>query len=293
MALAIPYPSYSGQLKIDGSSTENYNKESGKLLQKFCNFLKQNHTRFAFLDIARFEEEIKQGLFFLSNIPQGYGLGSSGALTAAVFDRYKTQKSTSLTVIDLRSRLASMESYFHGTSSGLDPLVSFTGQPVLIGQDGKVIQTTGNQWQNLLKKSNAFLADTKTVGKTEGFVDWFRNQMKDDGYALEVRNRYIPEVNKSINALIQGNSEEFLEAARMVSQMQLKLFRPMIPKSIQLLFEEGITNNDYLLKLCGSGGGGFMLGFSNSHKKQYWETNKFPADPIYLFVSKDDKSIFL
>jgi mevalonate kinase len=79
----------------------------------------------------------------------------------------------------------------------------------------------------------------------------------------------------------------------MVSQMQLKLFRPMIPKSIQLLFEEGITNNDYLLKLCGSGGGGFMLGFSNSHKKQHWETNKFPADPIYLFVSKDDKSIFL
>ena len=32
------------------------------------------------------------GLFFKSNIPQGYGLGSSGAMVAAFYDRYAKKK---------------------------------------------------------------------------------------------------------------------------------------------------------------------------------------------------------
>jgi mevalonate kinase len=33
-----------------------------------------------------------------------------------------------------------------------------------------------------------------------------------------------------------------------------------IPSSFQNVVKEGINNGDYFLKICGAGGGGFMLG---------------------------------
>ncbi|GAP69112.1 mevalonate kinase [Bacteroidales bacterium 6E] len=289
MALAIPYPSFSGFLKIDDTPSGKLINESGILLQGFCNFLKQKHTHFPFLDIYRFEDDIKKGLIFLSNIPQGYGLGSSGALTAAVYDHYKSQE-IALTVTDLRLRLALMESFFHGTSSGLDPLVSYTGQPVMIGSEGNAVLTVGNQWQNLLKKSNAFLVDSKIVGKTEGFVGWFKEQMKFKNYAAEIHQRYTPAVNQAIESLTNGNIDDFLEAAKMVSRLQIKLLKPMIPTIFQPLFESGLSTNEYTLKLCGSGGGGYMLGFLNKQITRYWQTKEFPSDPIFLLSGDGQKN---
>ena len=74
---------------------------------------------------------MKDGLYFDSSIPQGYGVGSSGALVAAIYDKYASDKITVLEnltrdkLLKLKSIFSMMESFFHGKSSGLDPLNSY------------------------------------------------------------------------------------------------------------------------------------------------------------------------
>ena len=47
----------------------------------------------------------------------------------------------------------------------------------------------------------------------------------------------------------------------------------MIPESFHQLWQKGIETNDYYLKLCGSGGGGFILGFTQDFEKAlHWFT---------------------
>ena len=41
----------------------------------------------------------------------------------------------------------------------------------------------------------------------------------------------------------------------------------MIPKQFHELWKKGIETNDYYLKLCGSGGGGYILGFTENIEK--------------------------
>ena len=57
----------------------------------------------------------------------------------------------------------------------------------------------------------------------------------------------------------------------------------MIPSEFHDLWRKGIETNTYYLKLCGSGGGGFMLGFT----KDYEETEKalkgYRLEVVYHF----------
>jgi mevalonate kinase len=57
-------------------------------------------------------------MYFDSSIPQGYGVGSSGALVAAIYDRYAQDKITVLEnswkVIAAKKHILSNGSFFHG-----------------------------------------------------------------------------------------------------------------------------------------------------------------------------------
>ena len=68
-------------------------------------------------DWRKINEDFDQNLYFDSNIPQGYGLGSSGALVAAFYDRYALNKInyigkfTSDKIALLKNIFAKMESF--------------------------------------------------------------------------------------------------------------------------------------------------------------------------------------
>jgi mevalonate kinase len=47
-------------------------------------------------DLAELKNDVETGMYFDSSIPQGYGVGSSGALVAAIYDRYAQDKITVL-----------------------------------------------------------------------------------------------------------------------------------------------------------------------------------------------------
>ena len=89
-ALAVPF----GQYRAFWAFEDQY---SDPVLKKLLLYLKtlQREGRLLFEpDWTAFETALSQGLLLQSNIPQGFGLGSSGALSAAVYDQYVKVKET-------------------------------------------------------------------------------------------------------------------------------------------------------------------------------------------------------
>ena len=57
----------------------------------------------------------------------------------------------------------------------------------------------------------------------------------------------------------------------------------MIPKLYRKLWKEGIDSNSYYLKLCGSGGGGYILGFSEDFEKAKSALKGYKLQVVYNF----------
>ena len=72
------------------------------------------------LNLDKFKEELDHGLYFDSSIPQGFGIGSSGAIVAAIYDKFcKSDKIDADNQISNEDILALKKysvalSYFHG-----------------------------------------------------------------------------------------------------------------------------------------------------------------------------------
>jgi mevalonate kinase len=61
----------------------------------------------------------------------------------------------------------------------------------------------------------------------------------------------------------------------------LKNFKPMIPPAFHKVWEHGILTNDYYLKLCGSGGGGYILGFTADYEKAQKSLENYKLELVY------------
>jgi len=133
--LSIPYNFFKGALKKDKKPTE-IGVNSNKKLKEFASYLKTINTELVTLDFKRLDQDLLEGMYFDSSIPQGYGVGSSGALVAAFYDKYAQHKITILEnltrekLLKLKVIFSEMESFFHGKSSGLDPLNSYLSIPI-------------------------------------------------------------------------------------------------------------------------------------------------------------------
>jgi mevalonate kinase len=57
----------------------------------------------------------------------------------------------------------------------------------------------------------------------------------------------------------------------------------MIPKSFHQLWQQGIESNDYYLKLCGSGGGGYILGFAEDYERAKLALKDYKLELVYRF----------
>ena len=55
--------------------------------------------RFAF---ERLDADLEKGMYFDSSIPMGYGVGSSGAIVAAIYDRYADHKGFCIRFVNKR-----------------------------------------------------------------------------------------------------------------------------------------------------------------------------------------------
>ncbi len=171
-ALVIPFPDVSACLVLTQLPLAGEDLASNRVLFEFASWLKENESpALPKLDIPRLVRDIEQGLYFRSSIPRGYGLGSSGALCAAVYDEYAegkhklSEKPEPDELLEVKKVLASMESWFHGTSSGIDPLCIYCNQPLII--EGKENLVTWH-FENIRNQGlQVFLLDTGLTGNTK------------------------------------------------------------------------------------------------------------------------------
>jgi mevalonate kinase len=284
--LAIPYNSYQGALKISESSDEQA-KESNKKLKDFYNYLSNLDPKDLKLRLDQFKLDIDKGMFFDSSIPQGYGVGSSGALVASVYDRYADDKITILEnltrdkLIKLKSVFSLMESFFHGKSSGLDPLNSYLSLPILINSKDN-IEATGIPSQKE-GKGAVFLLDSEITGETQPMVNIFMNKMKNEGFRNMLDKDFARYTDACIDDFLHGNVHSLFGNVKKLSRVVLKHFKPMIPDTFHKLWQHGLESNDYYLKLCGSGGGGYILGFTEDYEKVQELLKDYKLELVYRF----------
>ena len=271
--LSIPYAHFNGSLNFINASAYtdlDFAKESNRQLKSYAIFL-ANHCN----DDIKTEDllaDIDKGLYFESSIPEGYGLGSSGALVAAIYKKYGKNIIKATAGMDnhetqrLKSIFANLESYFHGKSSGIDPLLCYLKYPLFI-KDQQNISSINISRRNIKKDDAVFIVNTKQSGKTAPLVDLFMTKCLNPIYIEKIKNDLIPTTNKCIHSLLEGDISSLYKNLKQLSKFQLEYLKEMIPDEFLKYWEEGIAKNHYLLKLCGSGGGGYILGFTREFSK--------------------------
>ena len=284
--LTLPYSFYKGTLKFSSLDSEFEKKSNGHLI-KYSEYLQNLELPEGFeLNVSEFQKDISKGLFFDSNIPQGYGVGSSGALVAAIFEKYSITKYIPDNISkdqlkNLKKVFGSMESYFHGRSSGIDPLICYMNLPILIENKESVDKVS-------IPKSEAgkgaiFLIDSGSIGETGPMVQIFFEKMKTEGFRKTLKEEFIRYNNACIDSFLKKDMNPFFRNLKKLSHWAYEHFRPMIPESIFNVWKKGLDSNAYYLKLCGSGGGGYILGFTKDYEKAEKMLDGFHKEVIYRF----------
>ncbi len=278
MALVIPCDKYTGRLDFyESAANKNFALQSNRFLKKFCEFVAGHMDEDFILEVKLFEKELEEGLFFRSTIPQGYGLGSSGALVAAIFLRYLKKaknikddlKALTLQKLhQLKDGLGNLESYFHGVSSGLDPLSIILNEPILY-RNAEDIVTTKLPKTSSEKKNVIFLLNTHHGRCTSTMMEKFNFLYSHPGFKEKFDEHVLQNNNQSINHFLENDIEAFYQSLYNLSAFQLQEMKDFFPALFQKEVSRGLDNGDYMIKLCGAGGGGFMLGFTSN-----WETTK-------------------
>ncbi len=285
--LSIPYNFYNGALKVDENPTQEA-KDSNTSLKRFVTYLKDLDKDLVVFDIEALQNDVDAGMYFDSSIPQGYGVGSSGALVAAIYDKYVSDKITVLEnltrekLLKLKTIFSEMESFFHGKSSGLDPLNSYLSLPILINSKDN-IEATGIPSQKAEGKGAVFLLDSGIVGETAPMVSIFMENMKNEGFRSMLKDQFIKHTDACVDDFLKGDMKSLFKNTKQLSKVVLNNFKPMIPKQFHELWKKGIETNDYYLKLCGSGGGGYILGFTENFEKAQEALKAHKLEVVYNF----------
>jgi len=262
-ALMIPLKRFSAQWQLPQSRNRAASLTSNQSLKRFCQYLSENEELSNLLDLQALRKDLNEGLFLASNVPSGYGLGSSGTLVAAVYDRYAIRKTEDY--LQLKTLFGQMESHFHGSSSGIDPLQCYLGQPFKITPEGVHLLS-----DDFLKKDiHICLIDTKIKSNTKPLVNHFKAQRENHDFLNRFQSEYVPCVTSCIDSMIEGNKEMFFSSLKQLTKGQLEFLRPMVTDNTLDLFTADYDFN-FGVKISGSGGGGYVLGFTDDIDK----TNK-------------------
>jgi mevalonate kinase len=287
-ALSIPFHRFSARLSFsNGIRHDDQAGRSNHQLRKFCDYLEKQPELFRHaLDLDGFSKDLAGGLFFESGIPVSYGLGSSGALCAAVYGSYGMTQvvkagTGSNELARLRSMFGAMESFFHGKSSGFDPLVIYMNAPLCIDRQGQLsVAEISADFRD--SGDTFFLADTGRQGKTGALVPGFLARFAPDGRPAPEGLRLSDAAGRCVDGLLTGNLHLFRQSVQELSSLQLDGLRAMIPDSMIPHWKEGLGSGLFHLKLCGSGGGGYLLGLTQNIAGtiSYFSSFNIPVQPV-------------
>ena len=289
--LAIPFNAFKGALRFTEGQPEDTAVRSNVYLKSYVTYLKNQVTEERLdvsFDFERLDTDLEKGMYFDSSIPMGYGVGSSGAIVAAIYDRYADEKVSvlgSLTrekLLALKGQFAIMESHFHGTSSGLDPLNSYLSLPILIHAKDHV-ESTPIPSQNQAGKGAVFLLDSGITGETAPMVQLFMENLKNKQFEEVMREQFVQYTDACIDHFLSGNIRSLFSDLRKLSGVVFDHFKPMIPMNFHDIWKKGLETDTYYLKLCGSGGGGYFLGFTQDLEATKKALDGHQLEVVYTF----------
>ena len=243
-ALAIPYPAYCGQWKYDTEQSPAMRK----LLDHLRGIAGDLHAE---LNLTMLEDAMVAGLYFSSNIPQGMGLGSSAALSAAVYDLVSVEVPERIE--DIRSDLAMIEGLYHGKSSGLDALVSFVASPIEL-RDGHV-----KICKSFVSPMYIYLLSSGEERSADELINWYKNELSADDFGDKMM-ALARASTRAIQHFTQGDLG--LQDVNSISDMQWTHLRPLISERVAPAWQKASLSDEVSMKICGAGGGGYYLLFA-------------------------------
>ena len=114
-------------------------------------------------------------------------------------------------------------------------------------------------------------------------VNIFMENLKDKGFRAMVKNEFNKYTDACVENFLGGDIKSLFSNTKQLSKVVLNNFKPMIPEQFHGLWQKGIDTNDYYLKLCGSGGGGYILGFTEDLEKAKAALNDYKLEVVYQF----------
>ena len=253
-ALSIPYKKFNGSLSKSDHLSEDQ-KISNRNIESLYEYIIQEDYLNDIINSDNLKEEIDSGLYFDSNIPIGSGLGSSGALVSSIISRYSKFDLKSFSNSEIKKIMSLVESKFHGNSSGFDPAVSYFNKPMLYSnQKIKLIERIA------FKDFKVYIIDSQIDSSTKKMIKVFEDKISKSEFRLFFNSKFINNTNQCIDHLI-NTSKLFRDSVKELSNDTLHNFQEMIPEKLKNKWKEGIKNDSYYMKLCGSGGGGFFLAY--------------------------------
>lgn len=271
VGLAVPFNRF--HMEFVYAKDQHTIRKSTALLEKFLIYTRQHFSSKDY-DFEGFENDIKQGLCVSSTIPIGYGLGSSGALVACFFHSYCINKVAFEDINVLKKELGLLEGYFHGDSSGLDPLVSYLSNAVLIESKDKCSKIQIDP--STAKDLDLFILNSSIERRTAPLVDIFKEKLSNsNSFAKMIETELLPLNNEIIQAYIHKDVEIAKAKIKQLSLLQYENFKEMIPTPIATIWKEGLDSGAYSIKLCGAGGGGYFMGFGDPSSIKDYEVIAF------------------
>lgn len=254
-AIVIPFRKFSGELVLSDTLSANETGSHRELWWLYSYCLDEKIDE---LELSRMKKDLQKGMWFQSNIPQGSGLGSSGALVAAIFWQYAKEE----IIRDVfenknyqlaKKILAKIESHFHEKSSGVDPLSSLLNNSLLINNDEiEKIDVT-----------NTFLSidilDSQVRRQIKKVVSLFFEKCDQADFLHKMKSDYFQITNDCVDSFLKKDSGSLRKSLKKLSSFQLNNFEEFIPHSMTQQWREGLRMNNGFFKLCGAGGGGHIL----------------------------------
>lgn len=262
VALAIPFAKYRSHWSDTPAPDEKVSvisaKDSKKSLQKILYDLYA--AKIDWVDLDRLENDIRNGLWFCSNVPTGYGLGSSGAVCAAIYKRYAFEPLSDLPA--LKEQLAFLEQSFHGKSSGIDPLIAYQQQALQVNKDGFISSVA---LPTFSEEEAVFLIDTHLPRSSTPLIEFFIQQSAQEPFETRFLRPARSVAKRATDFFLKGDMTNLAPVVGRLTALQLMYLPPMVPQMMHELWAQSLEDQQFHLKICGAGGGGFVLGFT-----KYW-----------------------
>ena len=112
------------------------------------------------------------------------------------------------------------------------------------------------------RRGGLFLVSTGRPRRTEPLVNLFLEKRASRDFRRRCREELLPATRDCIDGFLASDREGLAAGFRAVSRFQYEHLSPMIPPLFRGLWRRGLDGGDFLLKLCGAGGGGFLLGLA-------------------------------